>query len=135
MVQFKDDPIQKVHYSNRKERRALSAKSSAIKFSDRERREKKIVTNWDIALMSVELLEKKITVESHRIARASAISGELTKVWITDPWDGAARGGPEKTQPSPDVFLSEFQAASVLQVINLKTSSLLDDCPIEARGP
>ncbi|CAF2077193.1 unnamed protein product, partial [Brassica napus] len=62
-----------------------SAKSSAIKFSDRERREKKIVTNWDIALMSVELLEKKIRVESHRIARASAISGELTKVWITDP--------------------------------------------------
>lgn len=97
-----------------------------------------------IALMSVVLLERTFSVENpkvvamqrtDRIASASAMSGDLTNVWISDPREGDVRGGPEKIYPNSAVFLFEFQAPSVLQIIDTASSVLLDDCSGENRVP
>lgn len=94
--------------------------------------------------MSVVLLERTFSVENpkvvamqrtDRIASASAMSGDLTNVWISDPREGDVRGGPEKIYPNSAVFLFEFQAPSVLQVIDTASSVLLDDCSGENRVP
>ncbi|KAF2562074.1 hypothetical protein F2Q70_00014443 [Brassica cretica] len=70
-----------------------------------------------------------------RIASVSAMSGDLTKVWIADPIEGVDRDGPKKTHPNPAVFVTEFQTPYVLHVIDPVSSVLLDVCPREIREP
>ena len=87
--------------------------------------------------MSVELSERNFKVENskviamqsaERIAKASAMSGELTEVWIADPWEGAFSSGPVKLHLSPTVFVDAFQAPSVLKTTDSSSTVLLEDC-------